>query len=129
MTAALDGGEWSVAGPDHTLPTGKTRYPFYRRLGGPQGRSGRVEILVATGIRSGTVQLLAQSLYRLSYPAHLSTKFNVNYDGRSSSYRAGDTLPFGYKTNNFMLYKKIITLCHESHAQHINTLCGRNVEL
>jgi hypothetical protein len=24
------------------LPLGKTRYPLYRRLGGPQGRSGRV---------------------------------------------------------------------------------------
>jgi hypothetical protein len=26
-----------------TLPTGKTQYPLYRRLGGPQGRSGRVQ--------------------------------------------------------------------------------------
>ena len=25
-----------------TLNPGKTRYPLYRRLGGPQGRSGRV---------------------------------------------------------------------------------------
>jgi hypothetical protein len=24
------------------LPPGKTRYPLYRRLGGPQGRSGRL---------------------------------------------------------------------------------------
>ena len=24
------------------LPPGKTRYPLYRRLGGPKGRSGRV---------------------------------------------------------------------------------------
>ena len=24
------------------LPPGKTRYPLYRRMGGPQGRSGRV---------------------------------------------------------------------------------------
>ena len=27
------------------LPPGKNRYPLYRRLGGPQGRSGRVENL------------------------------------------------------------------------------------
>ena len=27
------------------LPAGKTRYPLYRRLGGPQGRSGRVRKL------------------------------------------------------------------------------------
>jgi len=43
MTAALEGGEWSVARPGRTLPPGKTRYPFYRRLGGPRGRSGRAE--------------------------------------------------------------------------------------
>ena len=39
----------------HFIP-GKTRYPFYRRLGGPQSRSGRAENLVPTGIRSRTVQ-------------------------------------------------------------------------
>ena len=50
--------EWSAARPGRTLPPGKTRYPFYRRLGGPQGRSGRVEILVPAGIRSRTVQLV-----------------------------------------------------------------------
>jgi len=56
MTAALERGEWSAAGPGRTLPPGKTRYPLYRILGGPQGRSGRAEYLVRTGIRSRTVQ-------------------------------------------------------------------------
>ena len=56
MTAALEGGEWSAALPDRTLPPGKTWYPFYRRLCGPQGRSGRVENLVPTVIRSRTFQ-------------------------------------------------------------------------
>ena len=50
------GGEWSAARPGLTLPTGKTRCPFYMRLGGPQGRSGRAENFVPTGIRSRTVQ-------------------------------------------------------------------------
>ena len=49
-------GEWSAARPGRTLPPGKTRYPFYRSLGGPQGRSGRAENLVPAGIRSRTVQ-------------------------------------------------------------------------
>jgi len=41
LTWALDG----VGGQCHApaaLPPGKTRYPFYRRLGGPQGRSEQV---------------------------------------------------------------------------------------
>ena len=51
-------GEWSVARPGRTLPPGKTRHPLYRRLDLPQGRSGRAEYLVHTGIRSRTVQPL-----------------------------------------------------------------------
>ena len=39
----------------HFTP-GKSRYPFYRRMGRPQGRSGWAEILVPTGIRSRTVK-------------------------------------------------------------------------
>ena len=72
MTAALEGGEWSATRPGRTLPPGKTRYPFYRRLGGPQGRSGRAENHFLTGIRSRTVQSVVQSLYRLSYRAHIT---------------------------------------------------------
>jgi len=49
-------GEWSAARPARTLSSWKTRYPFYRRLGGPQGRSGRAENLVPTEIQSRTVQ-------------------------------------------------------------------------
>jgi hypothetical protein len=64
MTAALEGSEWSAVRPGRTLPPGKTRYPFYRRLVGPQGRGGRAENLVPIEIRSRTVQL-----YRLSHPA------------------------------------------------------------
>jgi len=70
MTAALEGDEWSAARPSRTLPPGKTRYPCYRRLGGLQDRSGQAKNLVPFRIRSRTVQPVAQSLYRLSYPAH-----------------------------------------------------------
>ena len=67
----------SAARPGRTLPPGKTRYPLYRRLGGPQGRSGQAENLVRTGIRSPDRPARSQSLYRLSYPAHM--QLNVLY--------------------------------------------------
>jgi len=35
---------------------GKTQYLFYRKLGEPQARSGRVENVVPAGIRCRTVQ-------------------------------------------------------------------------
>jgi len=69
-------GEWSAARPGRNLPPGKTRYPFYRRLGGPQGRSGRAENLVPTGISIPDRPARSQSLYRLSYPAHILQSIN-----------------------------------------------------
>src|SRR5215475_13413628 len=39
-TSALEGGEGSASRPGRFLPPGKTRYPLYRRLGGPQERPG-----------------------------------------------------------------------------------------
>ena len=52
---------WGVSVTHRPLFTpGKTRYPLYRRLGGPQGRSGQVrKISPSTGIRSRTVQTVA----------------------------------------------------------------------
>jgi hypothetical protein len=62
LTSALDG----VGGQRHapaTLTPGKTRYPLYRRMGGPQGRSGQVQkISPPAGFDPRTVQPV-QSLY------------------------------------------------------------------
>jgi len=72
---------WGVSPtPWPPLPPGKTRYPLYRRQDRPQGRSGRAENLIPTGLRSRTVKPVAQSLYRLSYPAYISC-----VDDRSNS--------------------------------------------
>jgi len=60
-----------VGGQRHApaaLPPVKTRYPLYRRLGGPQDRSGRVlKISPPIGIRSQDRPARGMSLYRLSY--------------------------------------------------------------
>ena len=45
LTSSLGG----VSGQRHApavFPPGRSRYPLYRRLGGPQGRSGRVPKIV-----------------------------------------------------------------------------------
>jgi len=79
MTAALEGGEWLAGRTVRNLLLRNNRYPFYRRVSGPQGRSGRAKNLVPTGIRSRIVQHVAQTLYRLSYPAHDKTKYFFKY--------------------------------------------------
>jgi hypothetical protein len=49
--------EESATRPRRSLPPGKTRYPLYRRLGGPQGRSGQLRrISPPPGFDSRTVQ-------------------------------------------------------------------------
>ena len=60
---------WGVSVTPRPLftPGKETRYPLYRRLGGPQGRSGQVrKISTPTGIRSPDRPARSQSLYRLS---------------------------------------------------------------
>jgi len=57
MTTALEGGEGSTSCPGRSLPPGKTRYLLYRRLGGPQGRSGQVRKISPPPVFDpGTVQ-------------------------------------------------------------------------
>jgi hypothetical protein len=54
--------------PPPLYPPGKTPYALYRRLGGPQGRSGRVrKISPPTGIRTQDRPARSESLYRLRY--------------------------------------------------------------
>ena len=76
MTTVLEGDEGSASRPGRSLPPGKTRYPLYRRLGGPQGRSGQVrKISPPTAIRSPDRPPRSQSLYRLSCPNNFLDKF------------------------------------------------------
>ena len=73
MTTALEGGEGSASGHGRFLPPGKTRYPLYRRLGGPQGRSGQVRKISATpGFDPRTAQPVA-SRYT-DYVSRLTTR-------------------------------------------------------
>ena len=72
MTTALEGGEWSAARPVRTLPPGKTRYPLYRRLGGPQGWSGREENLAPPGFDPRTVHTVVAIPTELPGPHSVS---------------------------------------------------------
>jgi hypothetical protein len=61
------------------LPPGKTRYPLYRRPGGPQGQSGNVrKISPPPGFDPRTVQSVASRYTDCAIPAHfwsIRTKF------------------------------------------------------
>jgi hypothetical protein len=53
-------GEGPASRPGSSLSSGKTRYPLYRKLGGPQGRSGQVrKISLSPGFDTRTVQPVA----------------------------------------------------------------------
>ena len=60
MTTALESCEGSESRLGRSLPPGKTRYPLYRRLGGPQGWSGQVQkIFPSPGFDPRTVRPVA----------------------------------------------------------------------
>ena len=68
MTTALVGGEGSASRPGRPLPPGKTRYPLYRRLGGPQGRSGQVrKISLPPEFDPRTIPFLNHKLFLLKF--------------------------------------------------------------
>ena len=70
-----------VGGQHHApaaLPPGKTRYPLYRRLGGPHGRSGRVrKISPSPGFDPRTVQPVASRYIDWAIPARIM--YNIMY--------------------------------------------------
>ena len=70
-----------VGGQGHAptaLPLGKIRYPLYSRLGGPQGRSGRVwKISPPPGFDPRIAQPVASRYTYWAIPAHnLQTNSN-----------------------------------------------------
>ena len=68
LTPALDGVCCQRHGRGRFLPGKETRYPLYRRLGGPHDPSGRVrKISTPTGIRSPDLSVCSESLYRQRY--------------------------------------------------------------
>ena len=67
------------------LPRGKTQYPIYRRLGGPHGRSGRVQkISPPPGLDSLTVQPVAGRYTDYDIPARsASSRRLISNAGKS----------------------------------------------
>jgi hypothetical protein len=52
------------------LPPVKTRYPYYRRLGGPQGRSEWTENLAIPGFDPRTVHPVLSTFTNTPYPKY-----------------------------------------------------------
>jgi hypothetical protein len=71
-------GEGLASRPGRILSPGKTRYPLYRRLGGPQGRSGQVrKIWPPPGFDPRTVQPVTSLYTDGAIPAHLLNDYIV----------------------------------------------------
>jgi hypothetical protein len=70
-TKALDGGGWTTPRPGRFTTKEDTRYPVYKRLGGPQSQSGRVRtILHPVGFDPLTVKAVVSCYTDRAIPAH-----------------------------------------------------------
>jgi hypothetical protein len=56
------------------------------------------------------------------------TSINLNYIQDPVHTTQSTHLPSVIKTSQLMLHREIIALFSEIHTEHINTLCGQNVE-
>jgi len=71
LTSLLDGGGWSTPRRGRFTPWKEIRYPSYKRLGGPQARSGRVRKISPTPeFDPRTVQPVASRYTDYANPAH-----------------------------------------------------------
>ena len=73
----LDGGGGGQHHAPAALPPRKTRYPLYRRLGGPQGRSGRVRKISPTP--TGILSADRPARSGVALPTALSRPLFVSY--------------------------------------------------
>ena len=81
-------GEGSASRPGRSSPPGKTQYPLYRRLAGPQGRSGQVrKISPPRGFDPRTVQPVASRYTDLATRPTLCLILGEKSKIRSSSLR------------------------------------------
>ena len=100
-------GEGSASRPGRSLHRGKTQYPLYRRLGGPQGRSGQAwKISSPPGFDPRTVRPVA-SRYKdyATRPTLLTVK--AEYSSKMS-----------VSTNQ-------TTLCHNFEDDNMNVPCHK----
>ena len=82
------------------LPPGQTRYPLYRRLGGPQGRSGRMQkISSPPGFDPRTVQPVA-GRYTTELSRSRKNKMSSESGMSFMSYTAIYTDPENNNNNN-----------------------------
>jgi hypothetical protein len=63
-------GEWSASHSGRSLRSKKSRYPLYRRLGGPQDRSGYVRKISPHRDSIPDRRAHSQLLYQLRYPVN-----------------------------------------------------------
>jgi len=134
------GGGGQRHAPAASLPR-KTRYPLYRRQGGPQGRSVWVrKTSPPTGIRSPDRPARSESLYRLTYPClqlhHVTHRyFKVFSESIKIATLIHSTHLYYYRPTTFILFyfggkrftrvwiRSTLTLLHTisqvSHRRHV----------
>jgi hypothetical protein len=94
LTSVLHEGGWSTPRPGRFTPGKEVRYPLYRWLGGPQGRSGRArKFSPPPGFDSPDRTARSESLYRLSYRGPLAFTMTINKAQGQTLKRVGIYLP------------------------------------
>ena len=108
-----------VGGQRHalaTLPLGKTWYPLYRRLVGPQGRSGWVrKISPPPGFDPRTVQLIVSRYTDCAILAHYFCYVVTFYDTRVGTLIVA-TIYLQLIQNRYMFRSFTILQCRHQHC-------------
>ena len=85
LTSSLNESGWLTPRPGRCIPGKETRYPLYRRLCGPQGKSGRVRKISPHRDQISGAFSPQQSLYRLSYCDCIELRMTNKRDRKASA--------------------------------------------
>jgi len=116
---------WGISSrPGRSLPPGKTRYPLYRRLGRPQGRSGQVrKISPPPGFDPRAVQPVASRYTdwatRLTFVLYFCINYNIDSQQNNRPLPTIKKHLFTVSTTVFMLMLIVLV------SQHVLSDPGR----
>ena len=128
-------GGWSTLCPGQLTPEKETRYPLYKRLGGPQARSGRVRKSRSQELDPRTVQDVASSYTDYAVPTQSFLNINIRSkllskhfislsvrDHLAKPYRAEHTGAPTLLSGNFSVQQRtcIIDYRGAHYTQHFN---------
>jgi len=139
LTSDLNGGGCTTPRPGRFTTGKEHRYPFYRRLGGPQNRSGwERKVSLQPGFDPRIINSVSNCYNDSTITAHgrcqvivKTSKHEVQLNCTNNEANAlkKSFHYFVIKSKRLRLNREIRVVCYKKPKKHTNTMCEYNLEV